>query len=165
VCRQPLAGITTPGIIARARPSPSPIPFQEAARAATGLHTEIAQAGGTVSEPQAVSERITYADFERVEVRVGRIVATEEFPKARRPAYKLWIDFGPYGTRKSSAQLAALYSREGLVGRQVIAVLNFPPRQIADFMSEVLVLGVPDADGAVVLLQPDRDVPLGGRLF
>jgi len=118
-----------------------------------------------VTAPQAPPEQITYADFERVDVRVGRIVATEEFPKARRPAFKLWIDFGPYGTKKSSAQLAALYTREELVGRQVIAVINFPPRQIADFMSEVLVLGVPDADGAVVLLQPDREVPLGGRLF
>jgi tRNA-binding protein len=118
-----------------------------------------------VSEPLAPSERIAYADFDRVEIRVGRIVATEEFPKARRPAFKLWIDFGPYGTKKSSAQLPTLYTREELLGRQVLAVVNFPPRQIADFMSEVLVLGVPDADGAVVLLQPDREVPLGGRLF
>lgn len=108
---------------------------------------------------------ISYADFEKVEIRVGRIQRAEEFAKARTPAYKLWIDFGELGVRKSSAQLTALYTPDELVGRQVIAVTNFAPKQIADFMSEVLVLGVPDADGNVVLLAPDRDVPLGGSMF
>lgn len=108
---------------------------------------------------------ISYADFEKVEIRVGRIQRAEEFAKARTPAYKLWIDFGELGVRKSSAQLTALYTPDELVGRQVIAITNFAPKQIADFMSEVLVLGVPDADGNVVLLAPDRDVPLGGSMF
>ena len=110
-------------------------------------------------------ELISNADFDRVEIRVGRIVRVEDFPRARRPAYKLWVDFGAHGVKKSSAQLTALYRREDLEGRLVLAVLNFPPRQVADFMSEVLVLGVPDPNGAVVLIAPDRDVPLGGRLF
>ncbi len=113
-----------------------------------------------------MSDTIEWADFERVDIRTGRIVRAEPFPKARRPAIKLWIDFGPaLGEKKSSAQLTTHYVPESLVGRQVVAVVNFPPRQIADFMSEVLVLGVPDADGAVVLLAPDRDVPDGGRMF
>jgi tRNA-binding protein len=116
-------------------------------------------------ETEQASEPISYADFERVDVRVGRIVRVEDFPKARRPAYKLWIDFGAGGVKKSSAQLPARYSREELEGRLVLAVVNFPPRQVADFMSEVLVLGVPDENGAVVLVHPDDDVPLGGRLF
>jgi len=90
----------------------------------------------------------------------------EEFPKARKPSFKLWVDFGPLGVRKSSAQLARLYTREQLLGRLVLAVVNFPPRQVADFMSEILVLGVPlDAEQTVVLIGPDRDVPLGGKLF
>jgi tRNA-binding protein len=90
----------------------------------------------------------------------------EDFPKARKPAYKLWVDFGPaLGERKTSAQLTRHYTPEQLQGRQVVAVVNFPPRQVADFMSEVLVLGVPDADGEVVLLHPSSEVPLGGRLF
>jgi len=110
-------------------------------------------------------ELISYADFDRVEIRVGRIVRVEDFPRARRPAYKLWVDFGPYGVKKSSAQLTVYYGKDDLEGRLVLAVLNFPPRQVADFMSEVLVLGVPDPNGAVVLVEPDRDVPLGGRLF
>ena len=109
---------------------------------------------------------ITFADFERVDIRVGRIVRVEEFPEARKPAYKLTIDFGsPIGTRRSSAQLTDRYRPADLEGRLVVAVVNFPPRQIGPFMSEVLTLGVPDADGAVVLLTPDRDVPLGGRMF
>lgn len=108
---------------------------------------------------------IAYGDFEKVEMRVGRIVRAEAFPRARKPAYKLWIDFGePLGVRKSSAQVTALYTAEALVGRQVVAVTNFPPRQVADFMSEVLVLGVP-LDGEVVLLQPEREVPPGGRVY
>lgn len=109
---------------------------------------------------------ISYADFARVDIRVGRIVAAEEFPAARKPAYKLTIDFGPeLGIRKSSAQLARLYTREELIGRQVIAVVNFPPKQIGPFMSEVLTLGVPDGTGQVVLLAPERPVPIGGRMF
>ena len=109
---------------------------------------------------------ISFADFERVDIRVGRVVRVEEFPEARKPAYKLVIDFGPdIGTRKSSAQLTQRYRREELEGRLVLAVVNFPPRQIGPFMSEVLTLGVPDADGAVILLSPERDVPLGGKMF
>ena len=108
---------------------------------------------------------ITFADFERVDIRVGRIVRAEPFPEARKPAYRLQIDFGPLGIRKSSAQLTAHYGVEELEGRLVLAVVNFPPRQIGPFMSEVLTLGVPDAEGNVVLAVPDRDVPLGGKLF
>jgi tRNA-binding protein len=110
--------------------------------------------------------RIIPDDFDRVEIRVGRVQRVEPFPEARRPAWKLWIDFGDaVGVRKSSAQVTANYSREDLEGRLVLAVLNFAPRQIGKFMSEVLVLGVPDAAGEVVLLGPDRDVPLGGRMY
>jgi tRNA-binding protein len=109
---------------------------------------------------------IEYADFERVEMRVGRVQRAEPFPEARKPALKLWIDFGPeIGIRKSSAQITVHYTPELLVGRLVIAVTNFPPRQIGPLMSEVLVLGVPDPTGAIVLLSPDHDVPLGGRVF
>jgi tRNA-binding protein len=109
---------------------------------------------------------ITFTDFERVDIRVGRIIRADLFPEARKPAYKLVIDFGPtIGTRQSSAQLTRHYERGELVGRLVLAVVNFPPRQIGPFMSEVLTLGVPDAEGAVVLVVPDKDVPLGGKLF
>ena len=109
---------------------------------------------------------ITFTDFERVDIRVGRIVRAEPFPEARKPAYKLQIDFGdPIGIKKSSAQLTARYSREHLEGRLVMAVVNFPPRQIGPFMSEVLTLGVPDPKGEVVLLHPEREVPIGGRMF
>jgi tRNA-binding protein len=109
---------------------------------------------------------ITFADFETLDVRVGRIVRAEPFPEARKPAYKLVIDFGPdIGHRASSAQLTLRYRREALEGRLVVAVVNFPPRQIGPFRSEVLTLGVPDADGAVILLVPDADVPVGGRMF
>jgi tRNA-binding protein len=109
---------------------------------------------------------ISWQDFERVDIRVGRIVAAEAFPEARKPAYKLTIDFGAeVGTRRSSAQLTGLYAAPDLVGRLVLAVVNFPPRQIGPFRSEVLVLGVPTAAGDVALVVPDRDVPLGGRLF
>ena len=109
---------------------------------------------------------ITFADFDRVDIRVGRIVRAEAFPEARKPAYRLQIDFGePIGVRKSSAQLTTRYASESLEGRLVLAVVNFPPRQIGPFMSEVLTLGVPDADGHVILVVPDADVPLGGRLF
>lgn len=109
---------------------------------------------------------ITIDDFNKVDVRVGRIVDVQEFPEARKPAWKLTIDFGPeIGTKRSSAQLKPLYAREELMGRLVLAVVNFPPRQIGPMMSEVLTLGVPNEAGAVVLIEPDRDVPLGGRLF
>ena len=109
---------------------------------------------------------ITIDDFNRVDVRVGRIVDVEDFPEARKPAWKLTIDFGPeIGTKRSSAQLKPLYSRAELMGRLVLAVVNFPPRQIGPVRSEVLTLGLPAADGAVVLIGPDRDVPLGGKLF
>lgn len=110
-------------------------------------------------------EMISFGDFLKVDIRVGRIVKTEDFPKARKPAYKLWVDFGePLGIRKTSAQLTKLYTREELVGRQVLAVVNFPPRQVADFMSEILVLGAMPDDDTVVLLQPDREAPLGSRM-
>jgi tRNA-binding protein len=108
---------------------------------------------------------IDLSDFERVDMRVGRVLEAEPFPEARKPAYKLRIDFGPLGIRRSSAQLTAHYRLEDLRGKLVIAVLNFPPRQIGPVRSEVLVLGVPDPDGAVVLLEPSLEVPLGGRVF
>ena len=109
---------------------------------------------------------ITYADFEQVDIRVGRITRAELFPEARKPAYKLWVDFGAeIGEKRSSAQITVHYSLEELVGRQVLAVVNFPPRQIGKVLSEVLVLGLPDADGQVVLIGPGQDVPLGGKLF
>ena len=108
---------------------------------------------------------IAYDDFARIDVRVGRVVRAEPFPEARRPAYRLWIDFGELGVMKSSAQLTARYAMQDLLGRLVIAVTNFEPKQIGPFMSEVLVLGVPDESGDVVLLQPDAEVPLGGRMY
>jgi tRNA-binding protein len=109
---------------------------------------------------------ITYDQFEAVDIRVGRITRAEPFPEARKPAIKLWVDFGgEIGEKRSSAQLTRHYTPEGLVGRQVLAVVNFPPRQIGPVMSEVLVLGVPDEDGQVVLIGPGHDVPLGGKLF
>lgn len=109
---------------------------------------------------------IPFDDFDRVDIRVGTVIAAEPFPEARKPAIKLQVDFGqPIGIKKSSAQLTVHYTPEALVGRQVIAVVNFAPRQIGKFRSEVLVLGVPDANGAVVLLRPDLDVPLGGKMF
>ncbi|MEA5160553.1 tRNA-binding protein [Cereibacter johrii] len=109
---------------------------------------------------------ITYEDFAKVDIRVGRITRAEPFPEARKPALKLWVDFGDgIGVKRSSAQITRHYEPEGLVGRQVLAVVNFPPRQIGPVLSEVLVLGVPDAEGQVVLIGPGQDVPLGGRLF
>ena len=112
------------------------------------------------------ARNIVFADFDRVDIRVGRIVRADAFPDARKPAYKLQIDFGPeIGVRKSSAQLPAHYRLDELAGRLVLAVVNFPPRQIGPFMSEVLTLGVPDPDGEVVLLHPSRSVPDGGRRF
>ncbi|TDL76041.1 tRNA-binding protein [Palleronia sediminis] len=108
----------------------------------------------------------SYDDFQKLDIRVGRIVAAEPFPEARKPALKLRVDFGgDLGVRRSSAQITRHYDPESLVGRQVLAVVNFPPRQIGPVRSEVLVLGVPDPEGEVVLVAPDREVPLGGRLF
>jgi tRNA-binding protein len=109
---------------------------------------------------------ITYADFEKVDIRVGRITRAEPFPEARKPAYKLWVDFGPeIGEKRSSAQITKHYTIDQLIGRQVLGVINFPPRQIGPVLSEVLVLGLPDEEGAVVLIGPGQEVPLGGKLF
>ena len=108
----------------------------------------------------------TYDDFAKVDIRVGRITRAEPYPEARKPAYKLWVDFGPeLGEKRSSAQITKHYTPEALIGRQILAVVNFPPRQIGKVLSEVLVLGVPDADGEVVLIAPDQPVPLGGKLY
>ena len=109
---------------------------------------------------------ISFDDFLKVDVRVGTITRVEPFPEARKPAYKLYVDFGPeIGKRKSSAQVTRHYTAEELVGRQVAAVVNFPPKQIGPFRSEILVLGFPDAVGEVVMIEPNRPVPNGGRLF
>jgi tRNA-binding protein len=113
-----------------------------------------------------MAEMISYDDFQRVDIRVGTIVDAQAFPEARKPALKLVIDFGPeLGMKQSSAQLTVHYRPDQLIGRQVCAVVNFPPRQIGPFMSEVLTLGMPDDDGSVVLIKPDFKVPNGGRLF
>ncbi|WP_299604255.1 tRNA-binding protein [uncultured Tateyamaria sp.] len=108
---------------------------------------------------------ISFDDFMKVDIRVGRVVRAEPFPEARKPAIKMWVDFGDdLGERKTSAQVTVHYDPEALVGRQVMAVVNFPPRQIGPFMSEVLVLGFPDDHGDIVLAIPDKDVPVGGRM-
>lgn len=108
----------------------------------------------------------TYDDFQAVDVRVGTITRTEPYPETRKPAIKLWVDFGPeIGEKRSSAQITVHYVPEELIGKQVLAVVNFPPRQIGKFMSEVLVLGLPDARGEVVLIGPDHPVPNGGKMF
>lgn len=109
--------------------------------------------------------QITYDDFEKVEIRVGKVIKVEDFPQARKPAYKLWIDFGDLGVKKSSAQITKVYQKENLTHSLILAVTNFPPRQIADFMSEVLVLGVVLDDGEVVLIRPEKEVPLGKRIL
>jgi tRNA-binding protein len=109
---------------------------------------------------------ISFDDFMKVDIRVGQIVRAEPYPEARKPAIKCWIDFGPeLGERKTSAQITKHYTPEELPGRKVLAVVNFPPRQIGKFMSEVLMLGIPDAENEVVLLTPDKDVPVGGRMY
>lgn len=109
---------------------------------------------------------ITYDDFAKVDIRIGRITRAEAFPEARKPAFKLWVDFGPeIGEKRSSAQITKHYTPEELVGRQVLGVVNFPPRQIGKVLSEVLILGLPDEDGEVVLIGPGHAVPLGGKLF
>lgn len=109
---------------------------------------------------------ITFDDFLKLDIRVGKIIQAEPYPEARKPAIKLWVDFGgDLGVKKSSAQITRHYTPDALVGKKVLAVVNFPPRQIGKFMSEVLVLGVPDAENEVVLLTPDLDVPIGGRMY
>jgi len=121
---------------------------------------------GKNGDGSALAPTITYDDFRRVDIRVGTIVAVEPFPEARRPAVKLTIDFGAtIGLRRSSAQITVHYQVDRLVGRQVAAVVNFPKKQIGKFMSEVLVLGFPDAAGEVVMIAPDKPVPNGGRLY
>lgn len=123
----------------------------------------LAMPGGVVD---ATMSTASYEDFERVDIRVGTVRDAQPYPEARKPAIKLWIDFGDeIGLKRSSAQLTAHYDPAALIGRQVCAVVNFKPRQIGTFMSEVLTLGMPDASGEVVLVRPDQDVPVGGRLF
>ena len=113
-----------------------------------------------------MAETVSFADFERLDIRVGTIIEAEPFPEALKPSLKLVVDFGaPIGVKRSSAQITAHYSPDRLIGRQVLAVVNFPPRRIAGFESEILVLGVPDENGAVVLVKPDLRVPDGGKLF
>jgi tRNA-binding protein len=112
------------------------------------------------------SEIVSLADFERIDIRVGTITDAEAFPEARKPAIKLWIDFGPpIGVRRSSAQITLHYQWDRLIGRQVCAIVNLPPRQIGPFVSEVLTLGLPDSEGGIVLIRPDFKVPDGGKLF
>lgn len=114
---------------------------------------------------QTSSEPIQFADFLKVDIRVGTIIAVEDYPEARKPAYKLEIDFGDLGKKRSSAQITQHYRKEDLLGKQILAVVNFPPKQIGKFMSEVLTLGLPDQNGQVVLIEPTYNVPNGGRLF
>ena len=113
-----------------------------------------------------MTAELSFAEFQKVDIRVGRIVEVQDFPEARKPAFKLRIDFGPaIGVKRTSAQVTKYYSKADLMDRLVLAVVNFPPKQIGPFMSEVLTLGVPDGEGDVVLLTPERSVPLGGRMF
>jgi tRNA-binding protein len=111
------------------------------------------------------NNKINFSDFQKIEIRVGKIIKAEGFHAANKPAYKLTIDFGEIGIKKSSAQITKLYKTKNLIGREVIAVVNFPPKQIADFVSEVLVLGVNDKNGNVALIQPDRQVPIGNKVY
>lgn len=109
---------------------------------------------------------LSFDDFLKVDIRVGTIIRAEDYPEARKPAFKLWVDFGPdIGERKTSAQVTKHYTLDGLVGRQVAAVVNFPPKQIGKFMSEILVLGFPNEEGEVVLIQPSQSIPNGGRMY
>lgn len=109
---------------------------------------------------------ITYQDFEKVDIRVGEIISAEDFPEAKKPAYKLTIDFGTeVGMRRSSVQITKHYTKEELIGRQIVGVVNFPPKQIGPFISETLTLGLPDGDGGVILLAPTKNVPKGGKMF
>lgn len=128
----------------------------------TGPVADLPSSGRDLPAPR---DPCTIADFERVDIRVGLILAAAPLAGARKPAYKLTIDFGPLGIKQSSAQLTARYTAEELVGRRVLGVVNFPPRRIAGFASEVLTLGVPDAQGNVTLVRPDDEVPLGSQLF
>ena len=109
---------------------------------------------------------IDYSDFQKIDIRVGQVIRAEPYPEARKPAIKLWVDFGAeIGEKKSSAQITRHYTPEALIGKKVMGVVNFPPRQIGKFISEVLILGVPDEDQEVILLAPDQDAPIGGRMF
>jgi tRNA-binding protein len=129
-------------------------------------YKEVSQQQAAMSDESPSAPVITFDDFLKVDIRVGTIVAAEPFPQAKKPAFKLTIDFGPeIGVKRSSAQITVHYTPEDLVGRQVAAVVNFPPRQIGPFMSQVLTLGFPDENGAVVLISPSVKVPDGGRLF
>lgn len=110
-------------------------------------------------------ETINWKDFEKVELRVGTIIKVDDFPEAKKPAFKLTIDFGEFGIRKSSAQITSLYGKEELIGKQVVGVINFPPKQIGPFVSECLTTGFPDEDGNVVLAQPERKVPNGSKIY
>ena len=110
-------------------------------------------------------ETINWGDFEKVELRVGTIISAEDFPEARKPAYKLTIDFGSFGIKKSSVQITNLYKKEELIGRQVVGVINFPPKQIGPFLSECLTTGFADENGNVVLTEPERKVPNGSKMF
>lgn len=113
-----------------------------------------------------MTEFITHADFDKIDIRVGKIIDAQEFPEAKRPAFKLWVDFGePLGVKKTSAQITQNYTLESLPGKLVAAVVNFPPKQIGKYMSEILVLGFPDENNNVTLVSPDKDVPIGGKLY
>jgi tRNA-binding protein len=154
------------GICAKSRDAGAPLGGRIERRE---LHLPINQHHGEspmADEHSSASPQITFDDFQRVDIRVGRVLSAAPLAGARKPAYTLRIDFGPeIGVKQSSAQLTARYCAEDLPGRLVLGVVNFPPRRIAGFKSEVLTLGVADADGAVILLAPDRDVPLGSRMF
>jgi tRNA-binding protein len=117
-----------------------------------------------MSKSENTDTLISYDDFAKVQMRVGKIIKVEEFPKARKPAYKLWIDFGPFGTKCSSAQITVHYKPEDLLNRLIVGVTNFPRKQIADFFSEVLVLGSAREDGSIILLSVDKEVPLGSAI-
>ena len=173
-------------MLARRPPSAPTAVIPEAAKRLSGIHTHapaawipvsrvprlpggqwcFAAASGRTPHMTAPAPQIAFDDFLKIDIRVGRIVAAEPFPEARKPAYRLTIDFGPaIGIKKSSGQITRNHRLEDLPGRLVLAVVNFPPRQIGPMMSEVLTLGVPDADGEVMLIGPWAEVPVGGRLY